>query len=347
MNFFNNLFGNHQQPAPPPQMVIVCPYCMKELHSDHELEQCTNPKCQAELPILYRRAGYAKPPTHPLFLQVAGIPASGKTLYLYALTLMLRKMPMLWPGFFPNAANDETRVIIREIAQFEQTGVLPNPTGLTGNQAYIMMLQRMGVYSDRGLVIRDVSGEAFQGFEFNVEYAPYLIHVPTTLMFFDLNDMQAKGYTMDDMLNSYIVTLLANDKNPHQDPRNIVAVISKADQLRDLTPGLEQYLNNDTLWQDVTSGGSPAGGSFDAQRLGEYITRMGNVSNAIGQWLMRRDASAAAFLSMAQANNIGVRFSLVSSLGGGLTDGRMTAFSPRRVIDPFLWTMEFERYYAR
>lgn len=343
-------FFRRKQPAKPkePSLRVVCPYCMKLLQSDEPLAKCTNPTCGKDLPILYRTAAYGNPPVVPLFLQVAGLTQSGKTVFLYALSLMLRKMPKLWPGFFANAANDETRKMMRDVAQFEATGVLPPPTGLAGNEAYITMMQNMGVYPNRALVIRDVSGETFKEFEFDTDYAPYLVHVPSTLMFFDLNDMREKGHTMDELLNSYIVTLLENGVNPKAQPRNVVAIVSKADAISDLPPGLKTYVTDDPLWQDANASGTPSGGYFDAQRLSEYVQRQSNVSSAIAQWMITRsDANAAGFLAMAQQNNIGVRFSIISSLGGGVVDKQILSLSPRRVLDPFLWTLEFERHYAQ
>jgi hypothetical protein len=294
------------------------------------------------MPPLYKHAAYSQPSLPPFFLQVAGYSQAGKTVWLSALTLMIMRMSRLWTGFFYQPATQETLNFIKDVNYFMSSGTLPQPTPLGEQQAYLMVLNQMAAWSGRSLVVRDCSGESFMPMGFTVANRPYFLHVPTTLLFFSLNDMDNSGDTMDRLLSNYIHTLLTNKISLKQTRRNIVVVVSKADTLIGLPNNLRDYLSNDPLWTDLSSPGLPQ--PLNGDRMIHYMKVLANVSEAVADWLMYRDASAAGFISMANANNIQLRFSLVSSLGAPPNaQGAIETFLPRRVLDPFFLAMEFER----
>ena len=190
---------------------VVCPFCMTLTTSDSEIDKC--PKCNLDLPPLYKYAAYSTPPLPPFFLQVGGYSQAGKTVWLSALTLMIMRMARLWPGFFHQAATQETLNFIKDVNQFVSSGILPQPTPLGEQQAYLMILSQMASWGGRSLVVRDCSGESFTPLGFAVANMPYFLYVPTTLLFFSINDMEANGDTMDRLLANYIHTLLSNKVN--------------------------------------------------------------------------------------------------------------------------------------
>lgn len=319
---------------------VVCPFCMTLTTSDAEIDKC--PQCNLDMPPLYKHAAYKETPLPPFFLQVGGYSQAGKSVWLSALTLMIMRMARLWPGFFHQAATQETLNFIKDVNQFVSSGILPQPTPLGEQQAYLMILNQMASWSGRSLVVRDCSGESFTPMGFTVANMPYFLHVPTTMLFFSLNDMENNGDTMDRLLANYIHTLLSNKIKLKHTRRNIVVVLSKADTLVGLPNNLRDYLANDPLWTDLSSPGIPK--PLDVERMDHYMKILANVSEAVANWLMYRDASAAGFIAMANANNIQLRFTLVSSLGAPPNaQGAIETFSPRRVLDPFFWAMEFER----
>lgn len=332
------LFG--PKPQPKPILRIVCPFCMTLTKSETPVENC--PKCGLDMPPLYQNAAYDEPPLPPFFLQVAGYTKAGKTVWLSALTKMIMEMPRLWPGFFYHAATEETLQFIRDVNEYTRTGKLPIPTALGPQQAYIMILKQMATWAGRSLVIRDCSGESFEPMGFAVANMPYFLHVPTTLLFFSLSDMEKNGQRMNTLLSNYINTLLSHKIKPKDARRNIVVVLSKADALAGLPNNLRDYLVNDSLWTDMTTPGIPQ--PLNIERMTKYMNILGNVSNAIADWLRFRDAGADGFISIANDSNICLRFTLVSSLGASPNEhNEIEFFSPRRVLDPFFWAMELEK----
>ena len=147
---------------------------------------------------------------------------------------------------------------------------------------------------------------------------------------------------MDILLSNYIHTLLVNKINLSNPRRNIVVILSKADLIPQLPNDLRLYLVNDPLRAALSSEGKLE--PLDSNKMSHYMKELANISNIIADWLLSRDAGASGFIAMAKANNIHVRFSIISSLGGvDITTGLADDIFPLRVLDPFFWAMDFEK----
>jgi hypothetical protein len=316
---------------------ILCPYCLAELRTRGEPETC--PSCKAELPVQYIH-DYEQ--HQPFFAQVFGWSRAGKTVFQYALTLMLMKMANVWPKYTFAPATNATLVKTQEINSYLQNGVMPPMTQMGDQEVYVMLLRNMERWGGRTLVMRDCAGEIFDTMEVPVKQAPYLLNAPTTFMFLSLPDLpNSKGRSIDHLLNNYINTLMKHKVNFAKEQRKLVVVFTKADLIQELPANLRNYLINDPLWAAVNARGSV--NQLDTLSMAAYVETMMRVSDAVQDWV-GQDFSGKTFIRLAQQKNVDLRFSLISSTGTAVgEDGAMVeSLAPRRVLDPFFWALELQ-----
>jgi hypothetical protein len=317
---------------------ILCPYCLVELRGVKNLQSC--PQCKALLPVQYVQ-DYDQ--HQPFFTQVFGWSQVGKTVFLYALTLMLIKMGKIWPRYAYSAATDATQQKVRHINEYLAKGAMPSLTQLGAQEVYIMLLRNMERWGGRTLVTRDCAGEIFDNLEVPIDQAPYLLNAPTTFMLVSLPDMRnaTDGRSIEMLMNNYINTLMKHGTNFKRAQRKLVVVLTKADKIHGLPAHLRNYLINDPLWAAVNSIGAVE--PLNATTMQEYIETMDRVSHAIRDWI-KQDAAGSAFVQLAESKNIDMRFSLISSTGSDVEVGGMMAsnLEPRRVLDPYFWALELQ-----
>src|SRR4051794_30108596 len=92
------------------KVTLTCPYCLgvvsipdRRRKGEGVLDELPCPASSARLPLKYE-LDYEQVP--PLFVPMIGWTSVGKTVYLYALTMILAKMGRLWRGFVPVPATD-------------------------------------------------------------------------------------------------------------------------------------------------------------------------------------------------------------------------------------------------
>jgi hypothetical protein len=280
----------------------------------------------------------------PFFVQVFGWSRVGKTVFLYALTLILRKMGKVWPDYTFSPATTVAADKLRDIIKYEANGVMPQLTQPGEDGLYIMILQNMPRWGNRALVTRDCAGELIDNFKVPVDQVPYLLHAPTTMMFVSLPDMRARqdGKSVDMLVTSYINTLRSNNVDFRREHRKLVVVLTKGDLLDDLPANLRNYLTSDPIWATINSPGVAF--RLDSVETAKYLEKMARVSDAIRDWLLDGDAAWINFVNLARNRNIDLRFSVISSTGGpvGPNNTLPTALAPHRVLDPYFWALEFQ-----
>lgn len=316
---------------------IICPYCLAEIRTWGNPENC--PSCKVELPVQYVQE-YEQHP--PFFTQVFGWSRAGKTVFQYAMTLMLMKMANVWPDYAYSPATEATLKKTQEINEYLQNGVMPPMTQMGEQDVYVMLLRNMERWRGRTLVLRDCPGEIFDNLEVPVNQAPFLLNAPTTFMFLSLPDLpNSKGRSIEMLLGNYINTLMKHKVDFVKSQRKLVVVFTKSDLIQDLPANLRNYLINDPLWASVNARGAIS--QLDAVAMQNYIETMMRVSDAIQAWL-NQDFSGRTFIRLAQQKNIDLRFSLISSTGTAVgADGAMVeSLSPRRILDPFFWALELQ-----
>lgn len=337
------------RPTPPSYDAFICPYCVHVMDHNPNISVC--PRCETELPRRYvRNYDTAK----PLFLQVFGWSSSGKTVYLQTLILALMRMQRLWSGYFLEAANVQARELMENVNRFGVQLNLPAPTQEELQEAYILLMRNLPRWGGRSLVLRDVAGELCNPMIVDTEVMPYLPHAPSTLMFItlaELEEFRKEGKTMDFLMDSYLYTLETQEIEFNYN-RQIIVVLSKADLLLDgkLPQELESYLTSDRIWA-ATSPRYNSPPQMDNNILDRYIHNMDYASGLVKHWLMNEYTyEAAGLIHRAEANNITLKFSLVSALGSNPILNKndrsqsmvLEEMKPLRVLDPVFLALDFQ-----
>jgi len=163
---------------------VICPFCLTENHYTNSIKECM--KCGHELPLLYVN-NYLQ--ALPFFVQLIGWSRAGKTVYLQSLALMLMNMERFWGhNYVCSPLTNPTLEFMKDVNKFGIEGEMPFPTQVRLHDAFVFMLQGMERWGSRTLITRDVAGENFSFLSFPLEFMPYLIHVPITLMMISIRD---------------------------------------------------------------------------------------------------------------------------------------------------------------
>lgn len=325
---------------------LQCPYCLTEILIPREEVNCTTPGCGRELPRQYKN-DYQN--ALPFFVPLVGWPNVGKTVFIQALTLVVERLDRVWPEFhyFPlTQFTLETQRLVRAAIDKNQ---LPPPTPMGIKDAFMMQMKNMERWGSRTLVIRDCAGENFGDFEFHVDQAQFVIGARTIFFMISLSDLDgASGreeqlLSMNDLMHSYVSTLQRHDVDPRRHRRNVVVILSKADQIAGLPDHLRAYLNDDPIWAAIGPG--TTAGPRATPTMHAYFERLERVSAEIGDWLAHQGIGIT-LMRLAKDMKMHLRFALVSSTGGrvdprgnGMLEQR---WQPFRVLDPFLLALEFE-----
>ena len=320
---------------------VLCPYCLTEIRYKTELKGCPNEACKSVLPVEYVE-DFDKTP--PCFAQIIGWSSHGKTVFLQALTAQLMQMGTVWKDNFDHSAQTEkTLIFARNVKNFMSTGRMPPGTDLELQDAYIMHLNGMERWGNRALVLRDVAGDYFVKLQIPLTYMPYLAHVPTTIMLTSLDDLRKSSYTIDELLNSYIQTLLNVNKEFNKRPHHVIVTLSKADLIQDELPkNIIDYLNQDPF----THLGNPENSvpPMNGEKMNQYMLSLASISEEIKDWIDHRDAYGHTLIQRARKKNIDLRFSIISSTGSEVPEDKIMKVKilPKRVLDPFFWLLELQ-----
>lgn len=322
---------------------ITCPRCFRHVRLPKAIDKYLVCKeCRFSIPMNYVRDLKGMP---PVFVQLFGLSAAGKTTFLDMLRLHLYDMDQVWRSseFFvqPVTQLDMDHRVILETQRNQ--GILAPSTykrDRNQNEVYIMALKNMPRWGSRSLVLMDHAGESFGTLVIPVEEIPFLQHTPVTIILLSLPDLFSEGKRVNDVLNSYVTSLENYKVNFSKDLRQLIIVFSKADLLPDLPAEINDYLSRDTIYAALR----------DPQqnlRLGEkemdnYMQWMNYISGVIEQWARERVPSGPALLHMLRDKRIAYKFTVMSATGHSIVHGGQNlAPVPRRVLDPFFWVMEF------
>lgn len=317
---------------------ITCPYCLGSTPLDRDGLVCVF--CGQQLPIQYARGYDEQPPT---FVQALGWTGVGKTVFLQAMRFMLMRMGRVWPDYSYAALNNVSQQQIVDITTHLGRGEMPAPTQSGEQEVCLLALRNMVRWGGRTLVTRDCPGEIFDTMTISQRQAPYLFSTPTVFMLIAApGEESAEGrHSCDQLLNNYINSLVARGVDLRRDPRTVIVVITKADQVTTLPKELRRYLVADPIWAAVSGKGIVL--DLDEQAMGEYVAYMDYMSRQIYVWL-QSDVAGRNMLRLADRHGIDLRFALISSTGEAATKGALSipCLAPRRVLDPYFWALELQ-----
>lgn len=328
-----------------PTKSILCPYCLARIYfkDGDRLDRCPTGVgkngCGSELPPRYVHKYNQLP---PFFMQLIGWSQVGKTVYLQVLTALLMRMDTIWKGEFTASAQTEATLrFCRNVRSYISSGEMPPATQLQLQEAYIMQLEKMPRWGSRTLVSRDIAGEHFNELRFPIEQAPNLIHLPTTFMMISIADLRKSNFSMDQLMSSLIHTLMKYDPLYGKTKRNVVIVLTKADLLVNNLPAkLQNYLITDPYTKALVNESSTT--EINNKDMAIYMNNLHVVSDEIQEWVRNQDGGRT-LIQLAKNEDIGLKFSIISSTGGAVENGKLNTFiAPMRVLDPLFWALEYQ-----
>jgi hypothetical protein len=277
-------------------------------------------------------------------LEVFGQPGHGKSSYLWSVFYMLRKLNLVWPDYLCWPQDDATEEALKAIHENVHEGRLP-PRGAEGNELrYDLRLQNMERWGEKKLVVWDWPDPVFSPPDSNgarketVNWgAPawWLISLP------DLRDVQVEYLDMffDDLVRKRI----SQGYPVYSRPLRLVVVLTKGDAIPDLPLPIRDYLKQDPLWKAVSAEDFGASPLLGAEPLRAYLATLSNAHAMIQQWL-NSTLHGHMLLRRAAEYHVDLRFAIVSATGSGFVESGKLQFpwTPRRVLDPLFWAMEFE-----
>ena len=229
-----------------------CPYCLASVSESTEPTECQ--ECHKEIPPSYLREHRN---LRPLALQIIGWRGHGKTAYLSALVMALAKLGKIWPRYLYSAATEATQRRLQEIFQYSESGRLPPPTPHDADECHVLMIRNMEHWGSRALLLRDCAGEELDCVERPMARFPFLLRAPVSLMALSLADIaQARGRSMEMLMNDYVSTLTRHGVDLRQARRKLVVILTKADLIYEMPAALRSYLVSDPLWAAVNAGES-------------------------------------------------------------------------------------------
>lgn len=338
INFLMRLFGYKDK--------VECPFCRNNVEID--ARKCGS--CHSDVPRIYsenfKRAA-------PVSVPLVGGSNHGKTVFLFGLVHTLSELshPKIWDKFNTRPANPFTENLTIEINKAKAENRKPFPTNpgererdwrMEPTEAGIMLLNSMPLWGSRTLVLRDVGGELYEEFVFHESQREFCQKSPCAIMVLDPTDLtRSPEFAMNTMLNRYINSLEESGIKVEKEARKIVIVISKADALRDsLPPHLTEYVESDPIRDIVDKGGANTTLTLNnPASMHEYV-RGGLVTldEHLRNWVCTL-RGGNELIALANQYGIQLRFTLTSAWGDD--PDQITRMQPKRVIDPFLWLLEF------
>lgn len=316
---------------------VVCPFCLTENRYSKRLDNCL--KCGVALPVQYM-SNYKE--ALPFYVQLIGWSRVGKTVYLQTLALMLKKMERFWGNNYVCSPLTETTLgFMENVKTYEVDGEMPYPTQVKLHDAFIMLLQGMERWGGRTLVTRDVAGENFMSnMQFPVEFMPYLVHVPVSIMMISIPDLKAeKKQSVENLMNSYVDTLARHRPNYKSANLKVIVVLSKADKFKNELPNeLKDYLESDPFNIRINRNQF-----VDDNFMKDYMSKLYLSSAKIRDWFAETQPGGQMFLNKATRERLSLEFCLISSTGTdpGPNAKMLVDLNPLRVMDPYFLALDF------
>ena len=298
----------------------------------------------------------------PSSLEVFALPGHGRTSFLWAMLFTLRQLSRVWPGYLCWPLDAESGRSLVDIHQQLRDGHLPEPwSAQSVSRRYALHLRNMNPWGERFFVVWDRPDPAFsserQSDTAQMGTVDWNRPALWLLSLADLDDVP--GRFLDLTLDNLIRVRHGSGEVAREHPLRLILVFTKADSIPDLPTVLRAYLKEDPLAKALAtaSGGlfkahdeidlypiaaAPEMGSYpQGDPLGKYLESCTSIDKVARDW-MNSNSAGRALLSRATDLGIDLRFSMVSATGSGLaSNGHLaTAWSPRRILDPYFWSLE-------
>ena len=318
---------------------IMCPFCRQGV----EKNEAICPHCKSEIPELYRNNYDTK--SVPISAPIVGLTSHGKTIFLNAIFHMFQELSDsgLWSDLILEPANDKTHELLQNIQFGIAKNQKPLPTELEDQEALIALISGIPLWGSRLMVLRDVKGELFQNFVFHESQRAFCQQAPVAILVQDPTGLEkSPEFSMDSMLKGYIRSLEKAGSDVEKQSCKIILVISKADELGDkLPPHLLEYVESDPIRRAIDGSVGPKDlpNMSNPNYMDSYVNdSLVTLDEHIKQWV-RTLRGGNQLLATAKKYGIHMRCTITSAWGQNPDD--ITKMIPKRVLDPFLWLLEF------
>ena len=286
----------------------------------------------------------------------------GRTSYLWALLYMLRQIGQVWPGVVCWPRDEATGEALKAVHENLRLGRLPR-RGFESEKRYALELRSLRPWGPQRLVIFDRPDPVFAP-QRSDQDAPFLINWRAQILWLlslsDLDQLDSRhlDITLEDLLRARNLAAPSIQLRPFR----LVVALTKSDAVPDLPPELRCFLKEDPIAKTVTFDHTNAfradlGGETE---LGEtlrqastvqrdkllelYLVAMQEIDRVARDWLAETQGGRN-LIRRAEDYGVELRVCVVSATGSGiLSESRLgTAWSPRRVLDPYFWALELEK----
>lgn len=262
---------------------------------------------------------------------VVGFSGHGKTVYLTSLFSTLKRFSSFWGGYYFRSLDDFTHRLIYEQVPLFEKGDLPESTPANFPNPALVHYHQLPVFADAFVGYYDTAGEVFNDVNRIARAGYFVAHADTVLFILSVSDCQEEDLddAMSRLLDTYIRATTDRLNTEIKNRQRLVVILSKSDREDSkLSNELREWLAHGT--SERYAGG-----------LEDHLLDLGLASVKIEEWL-REDLGCTRFANMARDNFKEVRYTLVSAMGiEGEEPGKI--MNPLRVLDPFLWVLDFAR----
>lgn len=315
-----------------PTFRLACPYCLEKISTHDDTPACLS--CKHKLPLRYV---LEYKDARAIFIPIIGWPATGKTTLVHAALHAFNNLATMWSGFVNIPVTDQTLAYQREVRETLSLHALPPKTSLRSSEPLILLLKGMPRWGKVLLSLYDSAGEYFQDFQAPGEQLRFLTRSQTVILTCSMPDVElTRELSVDETLQAYVNALLRLGNDRNRERRRVVVVLTKADMMLNVLPTpLVEYLTSPLIQPTTTSVADTENG------LKHYFEMMDRVSQLTEEWFTRQ-AGGQSLINLARSQNIDLRFTICSALGGAPNEeNRMQAdLQPSRVLDPFFWLFE-------
>jgi hypothetical protein len=312
----------------------TCPKCLREIQDELDHRDC-------EFSVVAPMLAQCK----QSWVTVIGDSNQGKTTYLEALMLVLKRMQSRINGFAINGIGTETKMLLQKRGQVESTtspstSYRPEPIlldlfGFPGLQ--------LGQTERRNIFLFDTPGEYLKtGGEVEVpELANVFPHVQVPWLIYELSPEGQHGdrNPLGELASNLVVRYQQN--NLSLDGKSLVIIYTMSQRLLEHFPvELHTYLNSDPYFgTEALKSQAPIQFS-----LSDYMHEAAKVSKILEQLTANYSHGGALLLQLAKQHNLQLRFCMTESVGHDVGDGKFHDHrSPKRVLDPLFWTVFLEQ----
>ena len=313
---------------------LRCPYCLMptrpqlENRNSKSVYLCQWPDCGAEIP----RDFVEQPKIHRAIVGLIGFSGHGKTVYITALFHLLQAMQNKWEGFYCRSLDHYTIKSFHDRIHRFKEGQLPESTPANFPLPSLFHFHAVPYFGEGYLSFYDTAGEIFEDSQLIPQQGRFLANSDIAIFIVSIGDSGEQWPTrLEELLDIYLNGVYNAMHTDLKARQHLIVVFSKSDTLiGQVPPEIEELL---------MKGSYPWYAGFLSGE--EMITRLEQSSNDIRRWLEKQGASG--FVKKAADYFKSTEYTVIASTGAAPAGDRLVAKltdeDPRRVLDPFFWTL--------